>query len=75
MSTFLPFIVVGITPVRCTPGGDRLVLTYKTAGIFNFAYGSSRAVDLRVLLPARRARVAVAAGRADLLGSLPDRGC
>ena len=45
MSEFLPFIVIGLT-VGSVYGlaGSGLVLTYKTSGIFNFAYGSLAAL-------------------------------
>jgi ABC-type branched-subunit amino acid transport system ATPase component/branched-subunit amino acid ABC-type transport system permease component len=45
MSDFLPFIVIGLT-VGSVYGlaGSGLVLTYKTSGIFNFAYGSVAAL-------------------------------
>lgn len=41
MSQFLPFVVIGITTGAIYGlAGTGLVLTYKTSGIFNFAYGS-----------------------------------
>lgn len=53
MHDFLPFIVIGLT-VGSVYGlaGSGLVLTYKTSGIFNFAYGSvaALAADLVYLL-------------------------
>ena len=49
MSTFLPFIVVGITTGAVYGlAATGLVLTYKTAGIFNFAYGSIAALSIFV---------------------------
>jgi ABC-type branched-subunit amino acid transport system ATPase component/branched-subunit amino acid ABC-type transport system permease component len=49
MSTFLPFIVIGITTGAVYGlAATGLVLTYKTAGIFNFAYGSSAALSIFV---------------------------
>jgi ABC-type branched-subunit amino acid transport system ATPase component/branched-subunit amino acid ABC-type transport system permease component len=53
MHDFLPFVVIGLT-VGSVYGlaGSGLVLTYKTSGIFNFAYGSMAALaaDLFYLL-------------------------
>ena len=49
LSTFLPFIVVGITTGAVYGlAATGLVLTYKTAGIFNFAYGSIAALSIFV---------------------------
>jgi ABC-type branched-subunit amino acid transport system ATPase component/branched-subunit amino acid ABC-type transport system permease component len=49
MSTFLPFIVVGITTGAAYGlAATGLVLTYKTAGIFNFAYGAFAALSIFV---------------------------
>ena len=49
MQNFLPFIVIGIT-IGSVYGlaGTGLVLTYKTSGIFNFAYGSLSALSVFV---------------------------
>ncbi len=45
MSDFLPFIVIGLaTGAVYGLAGTGLVLTYKTSGIFNFAYGSVAAL-------------------------------
>ena len=45
MSTLLPFIVIGVaTGAAYGLAGVGLVLTYKTSGIFNFAYGSVSAI-------------------------------
>src|SRR5271167_2575666 len=45
LSDFLPFIVIGITTGAVYGlAGVGLVLTYKTSGIFNFAYGAVAAV-------------------------------
>ena len=50
MSDFLPFIVIGITTGAVYGlAGVGLVLTYKTSGIFNFAYGAVAAGVLRGL--------------------------
>lgn len=49
MSEFLPFIVIGITTGAVYGlAGTGLVLTYKTSGIFNFAYGAIAAVAVFV---------------------------
>jgi len=49
LSTFLPFIVVGITTGAAYGlAATGLVLTYKTAGIFNFAYGAIAALSIFV---------------------------
>ncbi|MHB1582633.1 MAG: branched-chain amino acid ABC transporter permease, partial [Acidimicrobiales bacterium] len=49
MSQFLPFIVIGITTGTIYGlAGTGLVLTYKTSGIFNFAYGSVATVAVFV---------------------------
>jgi ABC-type branched-subunit amino acid transport system ATPase component/branched-subunit amino acid ABC-type transport system permease component len=49
LSTFLPFIVVGITTGAVYGlAATGLVLTYKTSGIFNFAYGSIAALSIFV---------------------------
>ena len=49
MSTFLPFIVIGITTGAVYGlAATGLVLTYKTSGIFNFAYGSIAALSIFV---------------------------
>ena len=41
MADFLPFIVIGVTTGAVYGlAGVGLVLTYKTSGIFNFAYGA-----------------------------------
>src|SRR6476620_8789762 len=49
MSDFLPFVVIGIS-VGAIYGlaGTGLVLTYKTSGIFNFAYGALVTVSVFV---------------------------
>src|SRR6476659_1097067 len=49
MSEFLPFVVIGIS-VGAIYGlaGTGLVLTYKTSGIFNFAYGALATVSVFV---------------------------
>ena len=45
MSTLLPFIVIGLTTGAVYGlAGVGLVLTYKTSGVFNFAYGALAAV-------------------------------
>ena len=49
MSEFLPFIVIGLTTGAVYGlAGTGLVLTYKTSGIFNFAYGAISAVAVFV---------------------------
>ncbi len=49
MSQFLPFIVIGLTTGAVYGlAGTGLVLTYKTSGIFNFAYGAISAVAVFV---------------------------
>ena len=49
MSNFLPFIVIGVTTGAVYGlAGTGLVLTYKTSGIFNFAYGSLAALSVFV---------------------------
>ena len=49
MSEFLPFIVIGLTTGAVYGlAGTGLVLTYKTSGIFNFAYGAIAAVAVFV---------------------------
>jgi ABC-type branched-subunit amino acid transport system ATPase component/branched-subunit amino acid ABC-type transport system permease component len=49
MSEFLPFVVIGIaTGAVYGLAGTGLVLTYKTSGIFNFAYGSIAALSVFV---------------------------
>jgi ABC-type branched-subunit amino acid transport system ATPase component/branched-subunit amino acid ABC-type transport system permease component len=49
LSTFLPFIVIGITTGAAYGlAATGLVLTYKTAGIFNFAYGAFAALSIFV---------------------------
>ena len=49
MDTFLPFVVIGIaTGAVYGLAGMGLVLTYKTSGIFNFAYGSLAALTVFV---------------------------
>jgi ABC-type branched-subunit amino acid transport system ATPase component/branched-subunit amino acid ABC-type transport system permease component len=49
LSTFLPFIVVGITTGAAYGlAATGLVLTYKTSGIFNFAYGAIAALSIFV---------------------------
>jgi len=49
MSSLLPFIVIGIaTGAVYGLAGTGLVLTYKTSGIFNFAYGSIAAISVFV---------------------------
>ncbi len=49
MSQFLPFIVIGVTTGAVYGlAGTGLVLTYKTSGIFNFAYGSIAALSVFV---------------------------
>jgi ABC-type branched-subunit amino acid transport system ATPase component/branched-subunit amino acid ABC-type transport system permease component len=49
LSTFLPFIVIGIaTGAVYGLAATGLVLTYKTAGIFNFAYGGFAALSIFV---------------------------
>ena len=64
----LPFIVIGITTGSVYGlAGTGLVLTYKTSGIFNFAYGSlARSRRLRLLLPPYGTRHGLAPGRAAL---------
>jgi ABC-type branched-subunit amino acid transport system permease subunit len=45
MSTFLPFVVIGLTSGSIYGlAAVGLVLTYKTSGIFNFAHGSIAAI-------------------------------
>ena len=47
MQSFLPFIVIGLVSGSVYGlAGTGLVLTYKTSGIFNFAYGSVAAVGV-----------------------------
>jgi ABC-type branched-subunit amino acid transport system ATPase component/branched-subunit amino acid ABC-type transport system permease component len=47
MNSFLPFIVIGLTTGAVYGlAGTGLVLTYKTSGIFNFAYGSIAALSV-----------------------------
>ena len=49
MTDLLPFIVIGITTGAVYGlAGTGLVLTYKTSGIFNFAYGSLAALTVFV---------------------------
>src|SRR3984957_12549194 len=49
LSSFLPFIIIGITTGSVYGlAGTGLVLTYKTSGIFNFAYGSIAALSVFV---------------------------
>jgi branched-subunit amino acid ABC-type transport system permease component/ABC-type branched-subunit amino acid transport system ATPase component len=49
VQTFLPFIVIGLaTGSVYGLAGTGLVLTYKTSGIFNFAYGSLAALSVFV---------------------------
>ena len=49
LSEFPPFIVIGITTGAVYGlAGVRLVLTYKTSGIFNFAYGAVAALAVFV---------------------------
>jgi len=49
LSAFLPFIVIGITTGAVYGlAGVGLVLTYKTSGIFNFAYGAVAALAVFV---------------------------
>ena len=49
MSEFLPFIVIGLTTGAVYGlAGTGLVLTYKTSGIFNFAYGAIAALGVFV---------------------------
>ena len=65
MQDFLPFIVIGLaTGAVYGLAGVGLVLAYKTSGIFNLAYGAIAAPDrLRLLLAARRTRMALGPGR------------
>jgi ABC-type branched-subunit amino acid transport system ATPase component/branched-subunit amino acid ABC-type transport system permease component len=47
MSDFLPFIVIGVTTGSVYGlAGMGLVLTYRTSGIFNFAFGSMASVSV-----------------------------
>jgi ABC-type branched-subunit amino acid transport system ATPase component/branched-subunit amino acid ABC-type transport system permease component len=49
VSEFLPFIVIGLTTGAVYGlAGTGLVLTYKTSGIFNFAYGAIAALGVFV---------------------------
>ncbi len=49
MHDFLPFIIIGITTGSVYGlAATGLVLTYKTSGIFNFAYGSIAAISIYV---------------------------
>ena len=49
MQDFLPFIVIGLTAGSIYGlAGTGLVLTYKTSGVFNFAYGAIAAVSAYV---------------------------
>ena len=49
MQDFLPFIVIGLTAGSVYGlAGTGLVLTYKTSGVFNFAYGAIAAVSVYV---------------------------
>src|SRR4051794_41353416 len=46
MNAFLPFVLVGLTAGSVYGlAGTGLVLTYKTSGIFNFAYGAIATVS------------------------------
>ena len=47
MQDFLPFIVIGLTAGSVYGlAGTGLVLTYKTSGVFNFAYGADGVEDV-----------------------------
>ena len=47
MKEFLPFIIIGLTTGSVYGlAGVGLVLTYKTSGIFNFAYGALAAISV-----------------------------
>ena len=60
MQEFLPFIVIGLTAGSVYGlAGTGLVLTYKTSGVFNFAYGAMK------LMKGERSKLAELA--ADLL--------
>jgi ABC-type branched-subunit amino acid transport system ATPase component/branched-subunit amino acid ABC-type transport system permease component len=49
MQDFLPFVIIGITTGAAYGlAGTGVVLTYKTSGIFNFAYGSLAALAVFV---------------------------
>jgi branched-subunit amino acid ABC-type transport system permease component len=49
LSNFLPFVVIGITTGAVYGlAGVGLVLTYKTSGILNFAYGAVAALAVFV---------------------------
>ncbi len=65
LRSFLPFIVIGIaTGSVYGLAGTGLVLTYKTSGIFNFAYGSLAALTVFVFYFLHTEHgMAVAAGR------------
>ena len=46
MTEFLPFIILGLTSGSVYGlAGVGLVLTYKTSGVFNFAFGAIGAFD------------------------------
>ncbi len=49
MSTFLPYVIAGLVSGAVYGlAGTGLVLTYKTSGVFNFAYGSVAAMGVFV---------------------------
>jgi ABC-type branched-subunit amino acid transport system ATPase component/branched-subunit amino acid ABC-type transport system permease component len=49
LSNFLPFVIIGVaTGAVYGLAATGLVLTYKTSGIFNFAYGSLAALSIYV---------------------------
>ena len=75
MQEFLPFIVIGLTAGSVYGlAGTGLVLTYKTSGVFNFAYGAIAAVAaVRLLLAPRAAGHGVAARRGRCACSCSDR--
>ncbi len=65
MSDFLPFIVIGITTGAVYGlAGVGLALTYKTSGIFNFAYGAVAALPVQHSEGTRRRPAAQSGGPA-----------
>ena len=77
MDTFLPFVVIGIaTGSVYGLAGIGLVLTYKTSGIFNFAYGSLAALTVFVFywLHVQHGMAVAARGGAVPVRPGPDRG-
>ncbi len=82
MTDFLPFIVIGITTGAAYGlAATGLVLTYKTSGIFNFAYGSVAALSVYLFYflhvqhgwPWPLAALMCLAGLAPIMGLLLER--